>query len=300
MRFKGLDLNLLVAFDVLMETRSVSRTAERLNLSQPALSSALARLRQFFNDDLLVSHGKRMHPTAFAEAVAPHVKNALSTVDALLSTPASFDPATSYRTFRIVASDYVIASMLSPVVVGMANIAPSVRIDLSLPGHDATELLEAGKIDLMITPAYVISTDHPSELLYEESQLVVGWAKNPVMLNGPSQDEFFDAGHVIVAVGPTKIPSFADRQLEFLGRKRRVEIIAPFFTALPWLLEGTPRLALLHKRMVDSLLPRFEIAAAPAPFEIASMEQRMFFHRAREHDAGLAWLRQMIRTYNQS
>jgi LysR family transcriptional regulator, nod-box dependent transcriptional activator len=297
MRFKGLDLNLLVAFDVLMETRSVSRAAERLNFSQPALSASLARLRQYFNDELLVSHGKRMHPTPFAEAVASHVKDALRSVDTVLSTPASFDPATSHRVFRIVASDYVIMSLLCRVVTALAITAPGVRIDMSVPEPDAIEQLDQGKVDLMISPSYAVASDHPSEPLYEDELLVVGWSQNPVMINGPSEDEFFAAGHVTVALGANKIPAFADKQLELQGRKRRIETTAPFFAAVPWLLENTMRLAILQKRLVDTLLPRFPIAASPVPFEMASMEQLIFFHRVRQHDAGLAWLRQVIRTH---
>src|SRR3954466_10757519 len=105
MRFKGLDLNLLAACDALMTTRSVSRSAERLNLSQPAMSAALARLRQFFGDELLVLQGKRMHPTAFADELMPQVRESLQALEAILAQSPNFDPATSQRSFRIVTSD---------------------------------------------------------------------------------------------------------------------------------------------------------------------------------------------------
>ncbi|HWT31469.1 MAG TPA: LysR family transcriptional regulator [Propylenella sp.] len=295
MRFKGLDLNLLVAFEALMQTRSVSRAAERLHMSQPAMSAALSRLRLFFEDHLLVSRGKRMHPTAFAESLLPHVSDSLRTVAAMLATPSGFDPATSQRQFRIVASDYVVASILHPLVTGLAAKAPGVRIDIALPSEDAVAALEEGKIDLMITPDYVIASEHPSEPLYAERQLLVGWSENPIFSRSISEDDFFEAGHVAVAIGNARTSSFADRQLEMVGRRRRVEITAPFFTAVPWLLEGTMRLAILHERLVAALEDRFEIASAELPFAIPPMQQQLFYHEAREGDPGLIWLRQELR-----
>ena len=121
MRFKGLDLNLLVAFDVLMATRSVSRAAERLHLSQPAMSAALARLRDYFGDELLVLQGKRMHPTAFADDLMPQVRDCLQRVESMLATSPNFDPATSQRSFTIVTSDYVLASIIVPLVAELSD-----------------------------------------------------------------------------------------------------------------------------------------------------------------------------------
>ncbi len=113
MRFKGLDLNLLLAFDALLERRSVTRAAEHMHLSQAAMSSALGRLREFFGDELLVVSGKRMYPTAFAQTLRPQVREFVRQLDLLVSTLPGFDPATSQRAFRLIASDTACASHLS-------------------------------------------------------------------------------------------------------------------------------------------------------------------------------------------
>src|SRR5215831_9721072 len=107
MRFNGLDLNLLLAFQVLLEERNVTRAARRLNISQPAMSAALSRLREYFQDDILTVQGKQMHPTAQAESLAGPVRKFLADLDALLTRSAAFDPSTTQRTFRLVASDYI-------------------------------------------------------------------------------------------------------------------------------------------------------------------------------------------------
>src|SRR4051812_40500511 len=144
MRFKGLDLNLLVALDALVETRSVSAAARRLHLSQPAMSAALSRLRDYFRDELLVVSGKRMYPTAFAEGLAPQLKECLQGLDALVSSPNLFDPATAQRTFIIVASDYLTTAVLVPLVARLAERAPGVRLEIVLPDEASVAQLAEG------------------------------------------------------------------------------------------------------------------------------------------------------------
>ena len=295
MRFKGLDLNLLVAFDVLMATRSVSRAAERLHLSQPAMSAALARLRDYFGDELLVLQGKRMHPTAFADDLMPQVRDCLQRVESMLATSPNFDPATSQRSFTIVTSDYVLASIIVPLVAELSEEAPEVRIHCQLPAAFTAQALDEGKIDLMIAPDYVVTGTHPAYVLYREPQVVVGWRDNPVMAGGTiSEHDFFASGHVAVMLGDGRTASYADRQLELMGKRRRIELSVPFFTAVPWLIEGSSRLALLHARLARQLEGRFAIASATAPFDIAPMNQMLSYHAGRADDAGLTWLRGKI------
>ena len=130
---RDIDLNLLVVFAALMDTRSVTRTAEKLGLTQPAASAALRRLRAYFGDEMLVQVGKRMHPTPFAEALYPQIQRSLASVEQAIATPAGFDPATSTRRFRINASDYVMVAVL----VGLAGVLvmgglPEVMRDLQV------------------------------------------------------------------------------------------------------------------------------------------------------------------------
>lgn len=297
MRFKGLDLNLLVAFDALMTTRSVSRSAERLNLSQPAMSAALARLRDYFGDELLNLQGKRMHPTAFADELMPQVRESLLALETMLARSPNFSPATCQRKFRIVTSDYVLASLLVPLVAQLAEEAPGIRIDCELPQPTTFQELEEGRVDITITPEYTIGGNHLSYLLYTEPQVVAGWAKNPAIAKGViSEEDFFGAGHVAVVLGGGSTLSYADRQLELMGRKRKIQATAAFFSAVPWLLEGTSRLAVMHSRMARQIAGRFEIATAPMPFEMPAMKQMLSYHPGRKGDAALTWLRQKIET----
>jgi DNA-binding transcriptional LysR family regulator len=294
MRFKGLDMNLLVAFDTLLETRSVSRAAERMHLSQPAMSSALGRLRTYFNDEILVAHGKRMHPTAHAVGLLPQVRECLRMVDALISTSTLFDPATSQRTFRIVASDYMTAAVMVPLVHRLATVAPQVRIEIILPTDQSQAQVEQGQVDLLVTPEDYIAREHPADLLFEERHVVVGWRDNPLFDAPMTKDAFLSAGHVGVAMGNQRTPAFADRQLDQQGVARRIEVTASSFTMVPWLLRDTARLALMHERLAIAMAEHFAITHTDIPFEVPAMREMAQYHHARAADPGLIWLRQQL------
>ena len=294
MRFRGLDLNLLVALDALLATRSVSRAADRLNLSQPAMSAALGRLRDYFHDEILVVQGKRMHPTAFAESLHPQLLATLGGIDELVSTSTVFDPATSERSFRIAASDYIIAAVLAPLVGRLANAAPGIRIDFIVPGDAIHQQLDEGKLDLVVTPEDFIARDQPADLLFEERLVAAGWSGNPLFQRALSEEDFYAHGHVAVAFGAQRTASFGDRNIELRGRPRRVEVIANSFTVLPWLLTGTDRLAVMHERLARSIASHFPIALAELPFEMPVMREMVQYHRARANDDGLTWLRKQI------
>jgi DNA-binding transcriptional LysR family regulator len=295
MRFKGLDLNLLVAFDALIELRSVTRAAERLHLSQAAMSAALGRLRHFFSDDILVVHGKRMYPTAFAQNLSTQVQHCLREIDGMMVTSSSFDPEHSQRTFRVVSSDYITVVVLVPLLARLARIAPGVTTEVVLPHDTVQKQVENGDVDLLITPEDYVSPDLPTELLYEESHVVVGCQSNPLLRRQITDEEFFAAGHVSVAIGNQRTAAFGDKMCAGLGKPRRIEVVAPSFTAVPLFLIDTPRLAIMHARLARTMASRFSIASCPLPFAIPAMREMVQYHYARRADAGLTWFREQLR-----
>lgn len=294
MRFNGLDLNLLLAFHILMEECSVTRAARRMNVSQPAMSAALGRLRDYFHDDILVTYGKQMYPTAHAEGLIAPVSRFLGDLDALLVSTARFDPASTRRSFRIVASDYITASVIGPLSQRLAETAPGVRLDMMLPSEEAAQLVLEGKADLIITPEDFIVPGQPSELLCEERQLVIGWNENPAFAEGIDAATFGKLGHVAVHVGSNRVPSFADRQIERIGLSRRVDLTCGCFTMVPWLICGTNRIAIMHERLARQMAAQFPLALSEMPFPFPVMREMLQYHRAREADEGLRWLRAQL------
>lgn len=300
MRFKGMDLNLFVAFEALMETRSTARAGEILGLSQPAASAALARLRDYFGDPLLILQGRRMFPTPFAQSLQVQVRAVLRSAEEALATSSHFVPEEAEREFRIVASDYVVAALLAPLSCDLSHRAPGLRFQFILTDEPATEKLRRGEVDLLIGPNEFALEGMPTEALYEEEYVLVGCNRHPIFSDGVTIEAMFACGHVAVAVGSERAATVGDRQLALLGLHRKVEVTASSFTVLPWLLIGTQRLAVMHARLARDLSKHFPIAWADLPVPIAPLSQLVQYHHTRERDQGVRWLIEQIRLLAQN
>jgi LysR family nod box-dependent transcriptional activator len=295
MRFKGLDLNLLVALDALLEEQNVSRTAERLHLSQPAVSAALGRLRLYFGDPLLVQNGKRMLPTPHALRLKPMLKALLTDIDQMVMASARFDPATSNRLFRIGMSDFLTTLIGAGLTKRLGAIAPNIGVELIPPFDAITEELDQGDIDLLITPAEHISPDHPADVLFEERFVVAGWRENPLLARGVvTVDDFCAAGHIAVKIGRLRRASYAESHLRRLGIERRIDVLVAGFSVVPELLVGSNRLAIMHERLARSAATHLPIAYCDLPFDFPVMKEMVQYHRTRASDPGLTWLRNEI------
>lgn len=292
MRLDNFDLNLLIAFDILVEERSVTRAARRLNLTQSATSAALKRLRDAMQDEILVQHGKKMIPTPHALRLAPEVSAAIAQLRSLISASSAFDPRTSTRQFRIEASDYITTVLLVPLLSVLAREAPGIRLDISLPTEGSSERISNGDIDLLLTPEDFMPPEHPRELLFEERHVVVGWSGNPVMQRIMTEEDFFAAGHVAVRISGRD--TFIESALRKYGERRCIEVTAPSFIQAPWLLPGTNRLALMHERLATLVATRLSLSIAESPIELPVMREMMQFHTARSNDAALGWLRKQF------
>lgn len=295
MRLQGLDLNLFIAFATLMDTRSTTRAGTQLGMSQAAMSAALGRLRNYFGDALLVTKGRRMYPTPFAEMLLPRVRACLRDAEAAIATSTQFDSATAERQFRIIASDYVVAALLAPLAQRSATTAPGVRYQFILPDDSATDLLRRGEVDLLIAPREFAVAGMPTEPIYVEHYVAAGWDQNPVFGTPLTEEAFFAQGHVALSLGSHRTATVGDRQLDLMGRTRRVEIIASSFAVLPWLLIGTHRLALMHERLARIATEHFPIRWVPLPFEFAVVEELAQYHETRANDAGVRWLIEQLR-----
>ncbi|WP_010545070.1 LysR family transcriptional regulator [Sphingomonas elodea] len=295
MRLDRFDLNLLVAFHTLMEERSVTRAAERLHLTQPAMSAALRRLRESFNDPLLVANGKQMVPSPHAEELAPRVAEIVGNAQALISSSTLFDPQTSRRHFRIAASDYVTTIAVQPLLAELAQQAPGIRCSVIPPHPGITEQMERGQVDCIISPEQFQGQGHPTELLFEEEHVVLGWSENPLFAKPITQEDYDAAGHVVVELSNT--PAFAEQFVRARGDTRRIEVTVSSFTLVPWLLPDTHRIALVHARLARLFIGKLPLAMAPPPFPLPRMREMIQFNRARATDRGLVWLREGLRRH---
>jgi len=290
MRFKGIDLNLLQVLDVLIDRQSVTRVAEQLHISQPAISAALGRLRSHFQDPLLVQHGKRMIPTAYATRLQPRLKAVLAELDALVSTSALFDPATSTRTFQLMASDFVLVTMLGDLLPIIEAEAPGIRFIITPTGEHAIRLLEAGEIDLIITPHNYLSENHPQIPLMEEHHVVAGWTENPLMAQPLTIKDMTDARFISTVIGREMTGSYAINELRNIGYELRHALTISYFAAVPQMLVGTRYLAILHESLAQKAARYLPISYCRLPVDIPIMRSTMQCHRAHAEDPAIVWL----------
>jgi DNA-binding transcriptional LysR family regulator len=294
MRFKGLDLNLLVTLDCLLAERNVSRAADRLCLSQSATSGALTRLRDYFNDELLVQLGRSMVMTPRAAELLPAVRNVLLQVEGTILKRPEFDPSTAQREIRIVASDYMAISALSPALRAIKRMAPNLSFMLVAPGEDPRGLLERGEVEFLAMPDVYLSPDHPSAHLFSDDYRAVVWAENSqVRGESISLDEFLGMRHVTVSYTMAG-PSFEGWFVERFGNVRLVEVSASSYAAVPFLLVETQRIALMHRRLAEAFAKMMPLRLLKPPVEIPQIHETLQWHLYNDGDECLIWLRNQL------
>jgi LysR family transcriptional regulator, nod-box dependent transcriptional activator len=294
MRFNKLDLNLLVALDTLFTIRNVSRAADHLNMSQSALSSALARLREYFDDELLVPVGRRMDLTPKAEMLREAVRDVLVRIEATITAPPDFDAARSDREFRIFVSDFTMA-VLTPYLVALAReSAPNVRFQFLQQRDEPRRALEQGDADLLVVPQDYCSAAHPLETLFEEQFTCVVWEGSVHAREGLTMAQYLAAGHVVMRPGDVAQQSFEASSMDSTGIERRVDVSTYSFLAAPFQVLGTDRITTVHGRLARQLSHGLPIRILPAPFPVRPMAQAMQWHKYRSMDPGMIWLRGML------
>lgn len=294
MRFNRLDLNLLIALDALLSERSITRAAERLSLTPSAVSSALARLRDYFDDELLVQVGRKMEPTPRAEGLHDAVRDVLVRIDSTIAAQPRFDPSTSDRTFRIFVSDYS-QLVLMPHLLALADDQGcTARFEFLPQVSNPQRSLERGEADLLIIPQGFMSPDHPQEVLYDEAFECVVWAHGPLARGAFDFDRYVAASHVVMQPPNSAGESFEGWFVRRYGITRRVAVTTYSFMAMPALVEGTACVATVHARLARLFVGRWPLVTRPMPLPMENMRQSVQWHKYRTQDPGLRWLRGLL------
>jgi len=294
MRFNNkFDLNLLVALNHLLDLRSVSGAAARMNVTQSAMSNALLRLRGSFEDELLVKIGRRMELTPRAEALKDSIKDLLVRIDWTITSTSQFDPTQSDRCFKILVSDYTLAVLVPQLLAHCETRAPGIRFDFLQQVKAPEKALEQGDVDLLIIPREFSSKIHPSEIIFEEDFCAIAWNKGKFARGKLSRGDFSKASHVVMR------PAIAAQSLEAVyleqrGITRNEAVITYAFAAVPPLVVGTNRIATVHRRLARLAQRSLPIRIIDLPVSLPPMQQCIQWHRYRSNDAGLVWLREVI------
>jgi DNA-binding transcriptional LysR family regulator len=292
----GVDLNLLAVLGALLELRNVTRAGERLSLSQPTMSGALARLRQHFGDELLVRSGREYRLTPMASGLLPAVREALGQVERTLSVPAEFDPATSQRRFSIAISAQSIIE-LSGLLRRVHELAPGVRLDT---WPITTALMETGHsllgYDVLIAPAGFRADSDP-EVLVRDRVVYVADPANPRLrasADGAWRLTAEDLAGLPHAAARLPQADLVTSALDGLGVTPRVVATTGGWLPLPFLVAGTDMVAAVPERLARRVSSAAGVTVTEPPFGTVELVEAAWWHPMRASDPALTWLRRII------
>ena len=293
MNLRQFDLNLLVALDVLLSERNVTRAGERLFLSQPAMSGILAKLRHSFQDELLVRVGRNLEITAFAAELVGPVHAAVQQIEDLLNQRRPFTPETASWSFQIAASDYVVFLILGALLKLLTQLAPNVSMRFVSLEPTAAERLSAGEIDFAVLPSE-IEPSLPSLPLFEDSWVCAIWAQHPHTRERFTIDEFLALPHLSFRLAGPDHGSVAENYFEELGCERRIVASTESFALAPFLLRGTTLVTLVPRRLGERLREAAEIRLVEPPFDVPPLREKLIWSPRFTASAAHTWLRNRL------
>ncbi|MGY3695756.1 transcriptional regulator NodD1 [Bradyrhizobium barranii subsp. apii] len=294
MRFKGLDLNLLVALDALMTERNLTAAARKINLSQPAMSAAIARLRIYFRDELFTMRGRELVPTPGAEALASPVREALLHIQLSIISRDAFDPSQSNRRFRIILSDFMTIVFFRRIVDRIAQEAPAVRFELLPYSDEPDELLRRGEVDFLILPELFMSSAHPKATLFEETLVCVGCRSNTQLSGQLTFDKYNSMGHVAAKFGRALRPNLEEWFLLEHGLKRRIEVVVQGFSLIPPILFDTSRIGTMPLRLARHFEKRTPLRIVEPPLPLPQFTEAVQWPAFHNTDPASIWMRRIL------
>jgi DNA-binding transcriptional LysR family regulator len=303
-----LDLNLLRIFDTLYDLRSVTRAAERMNLTQSAISHALGRLRRALDDPLFVRQAGGLQPTAQAMAIAPGIREGLQRLDNALA-PAAFDPATSDREFRVNAGIYAAMVLVPRLIARLRAAAPHVTVTVSAPGNDLLASLDSGQVDIAIGAFGRAPARLQRQRLYTENLVWIARADSP-LIGQPQALETLPPSRLLnIAVGRPfpghgayswenglerlMISANLLEDVQYTPGHQQPHMVHNALTALATV-AMTDLVALVPRRLAAWRAGIGDIALVDPAGSAGEMEMAMLWHRRLATDGGLLWLRAQI------
>lgn len=294
MKLGAIDLNLLVPLQALLEEQSVTKAAERTHVGQPSMSASLSKLRKHFDDPLLVRRGRRLELTPVAESLLDPVGSALAAAELALDRSPTFDPATDERTFRIQASDYATATLLTHLVHDLADETPGVRLHVTDVSDDFEGQLRRGEVDVVIVPSQsvLVQPPCPVELLYSDRFVVLADRSNPIAAGVLDADTFKQVGQVVYRSGTT--PAIAETQLDQIDFDHRVSVTCRGFVLAALLVQGSSLVCIIPERLARKVATNFGLVVLDAPIEFQPIHESMYWTPRNTHDAAHRWLRERL------
>jgi DNA-binding transcriptional LysR family regulator len=304
MNISRVDLNLLVYFDVLLRELNVTRAADQLGISQPAMSNGLKRLRVLFDDPLLIRTSKGMTPTERATELKPVIRELLVGLEKAVEPKAKFNPFESEQVFRMMASDYAEATLIPLLIARLRNEAPKVILDIMTPSDVNFPDVEQGRVDMVINRFDSIPQSFHQKVLWKDTfSCLIN--RNHDVLKHFNLESYLEAHHVWVSktgmgVGVGMDPEdvqrlgWVDEALAKIGAKRRITVFTRHYQAASSLAERQDLIATVPSKMARLQQDNNRVSIVPPPFDIPSIELTMAWSPLLQHNPAHKWMRELI------
>lgn len=290
-----IDLNLLRIFDILMQERSVTKTAQRTGRTQSAVSHSLGKLREIFQDELFSRDAMRMEPTLRALELATVISASLSDIRHVIDRHMHFEPAETRRNFRVGLSDYTAATFLPSLIERFAAAAPYATLNvLHTRQSEVTSLLKARAIECAVLGNVMVDDDERigQVVLSVDKMVCAGWSGNPALAQ-LTLERYLEASHLQISADGVG-EGLSDAALRQMDLKRKVVATVPHYLVAPWILKGTQLLTAFGDSLVLALDSASETYVVAPPFDIPDVTVALLFERRLEADLGCRWLRSLI------
>ena len=287
-----IDLNLLVVLDVLLREKSVARTATRLNLTSSAVSHALKRLRLLFDNELLVRDGRRMVPTARAQALTETLPTLLNSIERTLTEPEAFDPASSMRVFRLAAPDFI-SALIPKLLERIGREAPAIQVEVSALPVSGMSDLKQGRYDALIAPSFKRSDELRGTVLGSWPWVAFGRKDHPAFADW-SLKAWASFPHLQIGSGVSTGPSPIDRTVAPHGVTRRIGAVLTHFTMAPPVLAQTDMLLSVPSVALRDAARAYGLAQRDLPFDAPSLELTLFVSASTGDEPEIRWFREHV------
>ena len=286
---QGIDLKLLRLLDALHASQSVTRTAERLGLSQPTISIGLARLRKMLDDPLFVRTPEGMQATPRTQALMPAVRQVLDGMDLLASVTAQFDAGSSERRFRIFMTDASHVTLMPRLFAHVRALAPGVKLEAATLGPDMAQALQSGEADLALGLIPTLDRGFYQQALFDQDWVCLCNADHPRIGEKFHLKHYLAEAHVGIVSGTGA--QLLESALQTLGKPRRVQLALPGFLGLPGILSTSDLVATLPRHIGETLAQAAGLRVLPCPVAIEGFTVKQYWHTRYHQDPANRWLR---------
>lgn len=289
---KRLDLNLLLTLHVLLQECSVSQAAQRLSLSQSAVSHALGRLREHLGDPLFIRKSHGMVPTPRARELAGPLRQVLANIEHMLG-PSTFDPYTAKGSIRLVMADYGLAIVMPQLLKQLAREAPKLNVECHDWSEHTLEYLKTGFVDLALGGQERFE-GYRTGALFEERFVSVVRQKHPILSKQLTVHSYVQWDHALVDVVDSRMRGI-DKQLEQQGLKRRVLLKLPHFLAAPLIVASSDMIVTLPERVAQLYAKSYKLTIIDSPIDLGNFPYRQVWHERSDNDPLHQWLRNLLK-----